>query len=281
MIGLTMLLIGIGAFVGCEHGKPDTSEIGAALAGTPPSGGGAIGISPVASRVSRVDEEVIFKAVNGSGSGYKWSVANKANGFLRIVSPTDVRYVVSRIAENTILLTDSAGNAASAAIVTSLDLALIPSEVSLTINGETVDFKALGGDLPYTFSVTHPARGTFVVTGFDTLTYTRATKGDNELVVTDGNGFIDTATISQQDPTPPVISPSTSTLSSNINSVLLSADGGTEPYTWSVISGTGGVNPTAGKQTIYTSNPADPIGNYFVRVTDANGLTDTATIGQQ
>ena len=282
--GLVLLLAGILAFLGCDHSKPNTDEIAAALGDFSNLDradlDAILRISPTTAPISQVDQEIIFTAVNGSPP-YKWSVSNKENGFMRVTSGTQARYVSTRVADNDVIVTDKHGDNASARITLGDGLAIVPSSGVLTFNGETLSVQGVGGDLPYTWTVTHTGRGTVVATGPTTATYTRTTEGDNGIVLTDGNGQTVTATVTQQDPTPPVISPSTATLSTNVNSVLLSVSGGTPPYTWSVVNGTGSRSPTTGTQTIYTKNPADPPGNYFVMVTDGSALTDTATISQE
>lgn len=56
-------------------------------------------------------------------------------------------------------------------------------------------------------------------------------------------------------------------------STLFAALGGTAPYSYSVVSGTGTIDPTTG---IYTAPPV--VGNEQVRVTDADGSSATASV---
>ncbi|MDA0322672.1 MAG: hypothetical protein O2923_08155 [Verrucomicrobia bacterium] len=276
--GLAMLVIGIGVFVGCEGNKADTDEIRAALAGTPPSAGGSISIEPSSAEPNRIDEDIVFHAINGS-SPIKWTVSNKDNGFIRVTSDSEVRYVVLRFGANTVIATDSAGHVASAAIIDPTSVGIFPTTASLGTDGETAIFNAINGDLPYGFSVSHPDRGTVVKTGTASALYTRTKVGNNEVIVSDGNGFFASASITQQDPTPPVVSPSTGNLSSNQTSVLLEVSGGTPPYGWSIESDDSvgsSLSTGSGTQTIYTRGVGT--GTAFVRATDAKAQTDTATI---
>ena len=68
------------------------------------------------------------------------------------------------------------------------------------------------------------------------------------------------------------INPSTVTLPTNAN-FTFSASGGTAPYTYSIVSGTGVINATTGAYTAPAATGADQ-----VRVTDSKGLVSNAVV---
>jgi hypothetical protein len=76
------------------------------------------------------------------------------------------------------------------------DVAISPSSATLTINGETRQFSASGGDGSYTWQLSNNNGAISPTTG-STVTYTRNAAGNNTITVRDGSGNSQSVTISQ------------------------------------------------------------------------------------
>lgn len=248
---------------------------------------GALRITPEHVRLSRPAAGTViqFVASGGSPPYGPWQVSHPALG---TVDATGRYTVADPLAEgtNTVSVADAAGAFATARVIHDLGLTplqIIPSTASLSTNGETAWFLAVGGRAPYQWSITYPGRGEIVSVSSDTtlMTYRRTSSGNNTVVLRDTVGAFDSITLEQPAPTPPVITPATQTLATNQVSCVFSVHGGTPPYVWSVVTGHGTVAPAVGNQTVYTRSSADPPGNYVIRVTDSSGLMSMATVIQQ
>ena len=191
------------------------------------------------------------------------------------------------IGTNIVTISDAAGDIASATVSHVLDLdtlVIIPSSTSLDINNERAIFIGAGGLPPYTWRVVYPSRG-HIVSGASGLImeYERDDEGDQIIVLEDSQGDSTQAQITQAAPTPPVITPNTVTLATTETSFAFSVSGGTPPYSWLVLTGSGTVNPNTGTSVVYTRGPNPPDGpnNYIIRVTDSASQSALATITQE
>jgi hypothetical protein len=163
----------------------------------------------------------------------------------------------------TIRVTDSAIPAITdTSLVTTLEgLVIIPQIISVPANNN-VAFAGSGGIPPYFYDVdsgggTIDAGGLFTAPG---------SSGTTKVRITDNIGNFRLATIDITPPQPLNISPSSVILLVD-NGFNFSAFGGTAPYTFTKVLGSGGMLPDGS----YTA-PADP-GLDLIRVQDALGLT--------
>jgi hypothetical protein len=187
------------------------------------------------------------------------------------------------VGTNLVAITDSAGNLVEADVyhLRSLPpLEIIPETTSLPDDGDRAVYIANGGLPGYTWSLAYPARGQIIgsVTG-SSITYQRLNEGNQIIVVEDSDDNFAQVTVTQESPLPPVIVPSTVTLSSNETSYAFSVEQGTPNYVWSVITANGGtVNPNNGTAVVYTADPAGRPGSHVIRVIDGNNQTALATV---
>ena len=177
---------------------------------------------------------------------------------------------------NILTITDAVGDFANATVEHLLDiqpLGIVPATADIGTDGETALFVAEGGATPMEWSVAYPGRGDVTSIIDDrTIEYTRSDGGQNVLLVEDALGTIAQATITQQDPTPPVIDPVQATVTSNMTAFVFTVAGGTPPYTWAMQTSspaTGTRNPSTGQQTVYTVGTDPRPYTAVIRVTDA------------
>lgn len=156
---------------------------------------------------------------------------------------------------------------------------MTPEQVTLTEDGETVVLQVVGGEEPFTWSVTDDELGD-VSGGGRSVTYTRANKnGANTVRVTDKNQWSDSTLIIQGAELGGLtIDPTAATLNKNGDKTVFSATGGTKPYEWSVgIPGHGKITPSGPNQVIYTRLEQ---GNNTVIVIDQAGYVAIADVTQ-
>jgi len=155
-----------------------------------------------------------------------------------------------------------------------------PLSVTLDTDGMQAVFTGHEGRGPYSWSVSDESRGSIRVDGDSQALYTRLSQGNNTVVLHDQQGHWAAATINQGDvATPLAVSPTSCTLAGTTNATVLTASGGTPPYTWSVGYNSGYVNPSAGNNTVYTRT--DYSGNdNIVWCHDSGSGTAYATIYQ-
>lgn len=165
-----------------------------------------------------------------------------------------------------IRVTDNLGSTADATVTVNPALAISPATINLALSGTTT-FSASGGVTPYVFSVVSGGGSIGSSSGAFTAPASIATV---VVRVTDDRGNTSDATVTVNDPL--TISPSTFVLAVN-NLRTFTAAGGVAPYTFSVQSGTGSVDPSTG---VYTA-PASS-GSAVVRVTDNVGNTADANV---
>ncbi|HXB40709.1 MAG TPA: PKD domain-containing protein [Bacteroidia bacterium] len=119
---------------------------------------------------------------------------------------------------------------------------------------------ASGGVSPYVFSWSN---------GQTNSTATNLSAGNYTCTVTDANGCKDTALVTITQPTPIVLTTTSTPVHCNLNdgTASVTASGGTSPYTY---------NWNSGQTTSSISNSAG--GNYTVTITDANNCVQTNTV---
>ncbi len=163
-------------------------------------------------------------------------------------------------------VTDNLGSTSDSTVTVNPAIAISPASVTLALNAMQT-FTATGGVSPYTYSVISGGGSI----GSSSGDYTApATPSTVTVRVTDSLSNWSEATVTVNDPL--TITPPTFTLAVN-NQRTFVAGGGVSPYTFSILSGTGSVDPATG---VYTA-PASS-GSAVVRVTDNIGNTADASV---
>ena len=193
-----------------------------------------------------------FSLVSGTGS------VNAAGHY---IAPVSAGSAVVRV-------TDRLGNTSDASITVNPAIGIIPTEKTLAVNN-SFDFSASGGVPPYTYSRPF-GNGSISAAGHYTAP---AATGTDVVRVTDSlNNFSDsTVTINPA----LAISPSTYALKISQTNVF-TASGGVTPYSYSVISVSGGLGSVDSVNGTFIA--AGQAGVNKVRVTDAVGNTSDATV---
>lgn len=157
-----------------------------------------------------------------------------------------------------------------------------PDKATLSQAEKTVSLGAVGGEDPLTWTVTDASLGSVAAQG-RVVTYTRSTaNGINTVQVTDSQGWLASAYITQQDDPEPtttlVVSPTSVTLSNDGDKRVFSASGGQTPYQWKLGDSSRGKLEVDGySQAIYTRTKA---GNNTVILTDGDGHAAIADVIQ-
>ncbi len=163
-------------------------------------------------------------------------------------------------------VTDSLNITSDAAVTVEDPLVISPSSYTLAVNN-TYTFTASGGEAPYTFSIQSGSGSVNSSTGLYTAP---ATAGSVVVRVTDNNGQTADATVTVNPAL--AISPASVTIALN-GTQAFSATGGVTPYSYSVVSGGGTIDPLSG---MYTA--PGTAGSVTVRVTDARSNTSDSTV---
>src|SRR5690242_7064663 len=162
-------------------------------------------------------------------------------------------------------VTDSGGQHADASIT--IDAALAFTSGPTTIDGgQTLSLSGTGGQGPYTYSVVSGPGTVNASTGLFTAP---ASPGSTVVQVSDANGGTFQITIKNNATLG--ISPTAVTLDAGMSKSFV-ASGGTPPYTFSLLSGTGTLTSAGAYSTPGAAGTAD------VRVTDAIGQHVDATV---
>ena len=230
-------------------------------------------ISPNAVTMSAKEKTASLKAVGGL-EPLTWSVSDvtlgNVSGEGQIVNytRTDVNGV------NKVRVKDSRGWTAAAVIKQQealTKLTISPTSATLDTNGDKVVFTGAGGVGPYRWSVGNSALGSIRVAAWSQCTYTRKAQGNNTVTVTDKNGHVAVAKITQ--PGAPVlnISPAGANVSTNGGTIIFTASGGTGNYQWSFqtqVDGSSTIAPATGASSVYTLAPNSAAGTDVVRLQD-------------
>lgn len=148
-----------------------------------------------------------------------------------------------------------------------------PSLVGGTNVGETFVFTASGGNPPYRWDMQQNDLGRLATRGSDRNQgiYTVLKVGDNEIVVYDQDGQAGVAQIDGSYTTVRLVAvASPSTLAKNGDKSVMTASGGTPPYSWTVVDASLGhvVGSGTGNTVIYMR---DHSGDNAITVTDHAG----------
>lgn len=222
---------------------------------------GPLSITP-SSWAMAVDNIKSFTGVGGQAP-YTYSVFSGGGS----INSATGSYTAPSIADSAVVrVTDAFGQTADAAVTINPALAISPAAVTLQPS-DTQTFSATGGVGSYTYAVVSGGGSINASTGAFTAP---ASAGTVIVKVTDSIGNISNATVTVQ--LGLSISPVTFTLAVDNNKTFL-ANGGTAPYTFSVLSGGGSINSSTGAYTA----PSTP-GSAVVRVTDNVGATADSNV---
>lgn len=145
-------------------------------------------------------------------------------------------------------------------------LVITPNATTVAVNN-TVNFTASGGSGSYSYSIFSGAGSVLAVTGNFTAA---ASAGTAVVRVVDGQGQYADAIVTVNAAL--TISPTSKTLISN-DTTTFSRTGGVAPFTYTLFSGVGSIDPLTGEYTA----PAGT-GAAVVRVTDSLGNTSNANV---
>ena len=163
---------------------------------------------------------------------------------------------------------------------TAIDLSISPSSAVITNLGAKAVFTAVGGTGPYRWNVAN-GNGHVSPVGADQAIYSADAIGPNQVIVIDDNGQAAAATIDGSTPTPAALTATATpaSLGADGSKSILTASGGTAPYTWTVIDASLGhiVGSSAGASAVYMR---DHSGDNVVTVTDASGSSVNILITQ-
>lgn len=158
-------------------------------------------LSPTTATIKDVGESKTF-SVTGGEKPYTWTVTDGAAGTVAKTTDNQAAYTVTRVQDNTLIVTDNIGRTATASISASgyTTLSITPSAVTRSTNdvvGVNIQFNADGGAQPLgTWDVSQPALGTIDAAGLYTVVSTVA--GENIVSITDADGNRETATVTHQ-----------------------------------------------------------------------------------
>ncbi|MGQ9663449.1 MAG: hypothetical protein ACUVWX_14105 [Kiritimatiellia bacterium] len=164
-----------------------------------------------------------------------------------------------------------------------LTLMIEPYEnVTITMVGQRITFRAKGGEPPYRWKLAIKERGNLLVSGVekDTATYVVKMLLPNSLSAYDSNGRAATVQIKAAEATPLTIVPSSVTLDGNWagERIDFNVFGGIPPYgSWSVSRpDLGTIDPLTGLYT--ATSDTSRKGENRVSITDSTGNVKVATV---
>ncbi len=202
-----------------------------------------------------------FVASGGSGS-FTYSIVS-GNGSVAITTGV---FTAPGAPGTTVVRAIDGSNYADAIVTTVAALQISPTSQSLSLGG-TQTFTTTGGVPPITFSLVSGAGSINASSGLFTAAMS---PGSSSVRATDSMGNTSTATVNVFSALG--ISPSSITLAVN-NTTTFSAAGGSSPYTFSILSGSGVINASTG---VYTASAI--AGSVVVRVTDNMGSTADSNV---
>lgn len=224
--------------------------------------------------------------VVGGTAPYTWSVSNPALGTVTSngSSVTYIRTALTGV--NVVSVNDSKGWSDTAHIYQTdkpSEPSITPSSVTLENDGDKTIFTGSGGTGPYRWSVGDKTKGTVSYKAWSQALYTRLKAGNNSVILTDSEGHRAVAQIIQPSTATLAISPESASVSTNGGTIVFTAIGGKEPYTWSFA-----VNPsrstltplplTSGTSKVYNCPPCNKSDIDVISLKDANGTEVFATI---
>ena len=164
LLGLAAVAVVAGAFTvltGCEKDKSGTDldryfKENPYVADPRLSNSRKLEVEPETKAVTMIGEKVLFTVKGGSGSTYRWDVANSAYGTIARQSNTkQAIYTVKALTDNYVIVSDSEGSAGIATVQASYDLSIDPSYVKVAntnaseITNVDINFIVSGGAQPY------------------------------------------------------------------------------------------------------------------------------------
>ncbi len=230
----------------------------------------ALAIAPMGAAIAPLGT-VDFDATGGSGAGLVWSLVTHPSGGT-IAGATGLYTAGSTgSVTDTVRVTDSLGNTATANVTVSASLALTPATVTVPPRG-TRAFTASGGAGSYAFTLTTNASGGNVSSTGGAYTAGATGSVTDVLVVQDANGASASSTITvgpgvTLTPSTPSVAPSAS--------IAFQASGGSDTgFTFALsTNGSGGtIDASSGAYT------AGPTGDATDTVTVTDSLGNTATV---
>lgn len=221
-----------------------------------------LGLSP-SSAYLLVNESRSFEA-SGGAPAYRYRLYSGGG----TIDPLTGLYTAPATAGDCVVeVVDGGGRVAraSVSVLESHVLAIVPAVVALQI-GAAFQFEGVGGTPGYSF-LRESGVGSVSAEGL----YLASAEGEAVIKIIDGAGSVATAYVSVLSPASLTISPlsTTITVSSTFQFLTL---GGTPPYSYAVIAGSGAVNPTG----LYAA-PAAPT-TATIRVSDSATATASATV---
>jgi len=223
------------------------------------SASGSFLLEPRDATLGPDDTSVILRGVGGN-LPIVWRVTDPTRGLVTGNGDTVTYTSTGILGVNTVEAIDSRSFVATATIIKTDDedipLSVSPDTVTLSTDGDKVVFAASGGSGPFRWGVGDDTRGRISIRNSAEAIYTRLTAGNNTVTAIDDKGFAAVASITQPDLPTLAISPSSATTTTN-GTLVFTASGGTEAYTWSMATGTGIVSPATGASTVYTSIDGD------------------------
>ena len=161
-------------------------------------------------------------------------------------------------------------------------LTLTPVSGVASLIGQTLVFKASGGDGAFHWGLSDSTNGKIESKGADQALYTCLLVGDNDVIVQDDGGHYAAAHIS------PVagamaISPVSVSLSAGALNASFTVAGGAPPYSWASGNpalGTVSYSASSSYVAAYTA-VAGAYGQNVITVIDAEGRTSSATVTQE
>ncbi len=213
---------------------------------------------------------VSFSAVGGSGIGYLWSIGPNASGATIKSTGEYVAGATGNVVD-TVVVTDSLGNSASANVSVGGGLAINPAKPSVPPKGAVSFFVQGGSSAGYVWSLTTNASGAKMDSS--TGAYTAGAKGNvtDAVAVTDSVG--NTASVDVTVTAGLSLSPQNPKVASGATITFSAAGGSGSGYTWSLeSSASGGTITSAGVYTAGTNPGVDTI-----RLVDSLGNLATTT----
>ncbi len=240
-------------------------------------------IDPSKVTLSKSETSVAFGAVGGV-EPLTWTVTDATLGTVSGSgrAATYARKTANGI--NTVQVTDSQGWLASSYVTQQDDpaptttLAISPTSVTLSNDGDKRVFSASGGQTPYQWKLGDSSRGTLEVDGYSQAIYTRTKAGNNTVILTDDDGHAAIADVIQPSGAKLTVTASPSSLAKNGDKSILTASGGVPGYTWSVQDvALGHLVSTTGDSVVYVR---DQPGQNVVTVRDSAGAAANVLINQ-
>jgi large repetitive protein len=157
---------------------------------------GSVAITPAAPSVSP-KATISFSAMGGSGTGYTWKLTTDASAGSIIAATGQYTAGATGSVTDTIQVTDSAGNTATASIAVGPSVTITPASASLSPRGSQTFTASGGSGAGFSWVVTTNKSGGSIVGTGDTGAYAAGTTGSvtDVIEVTDSLGNTATADV--------------------------------------------------------------------------------------